>query len=60
MDGIMGMAMQGAASDKSATVMETLAANGVIKEKIFSFFLSPNEGKGSKLIIGPPDVSTIC
>eukprot|EP00455_Lapot_gusevi_P051814 TRINITY_DN7813_c0_g1_i1.p1 TRINITY_DN7813_c0_g1~~TRINITY_DN7813_c0_g1_i1.p1 ORF type:complete len:639 (+),score=111.31 TRINITY_DN7813_c0_g1_i1:79-1917(+) len=59
MDGIMGMAMQAAASDRAPTVVETLHKNGSISTRMFSFVLSRSlfDNGGSYLILGPPDSS---
>lgn len=60
LDGILGLAFQGASSSRHPPLLDVLYASGQISSRTFSFFLSPSEDtawihRGSVLILGPPD-----
>ncbi len=59
MDGILGSAMQAAASDHAPTVIESLFKAGKISSRAFSFVLQRNPVlvDGSMMLLGPPDAS---
>lgn len=59
MDGILGSAMQAAASDQAPTVIESLFKAGKISSRTFSFVLQRNPVlvDGSMMLLGPPDAS---
>jgi hypothetical protein len=54
-DGILGLGFEEAALSRSPPLLESLFAQGVIPQRVFSFLLSTNASAQSLMVIGPPD-----
>ena len=58
LDGIVGMSFSELSRAGQPTLIDVLHQQGQLKERLFSFYLSPGGGRDeSMLLIGPPDTS---
>jgi len=58
LDGLLGLAFSSVSSANADTVVDVLYKQGAIKERVFSFYLTPNGNPdGSAFVLGAPDLN---